>query len=47
MLLVPYTSWTKLKAWIIEECKMNGSCDEKISSWDRTLNNVDEIVSKK
>jgi hypothetical protein len=47
MILMPYTSWVKLKAWIIKECKVTGACDSRISSWDRTLETIDEMTKHK
>lgn len=47
MLLMPYTSWVKLKTWIIQECKITGTCNSEISSWDRTLDRIESIVIEK
>lgn len=47
MIQLPAGSWAKLKAFIIEICKKTNQCDKKISSWDRTIQNVDDQVQKK
>ena len=44
MLLVPASSWAKIKAFIIKTCKQHGNCDQAVSSWDRKLNSIDTKV---
>ena len=36
-LSVPASSWAKIKAFMIKECKRN-KCNVDISSWDRDIN---------
>lgn len=47
MLMMPATSWAKLKTYIITQCKRTGSCDKEITSWERTINSVDKAVENK
>jgi hypothetical protein len=43
MLLVPYSSWAEIKSFIIKICKQTGKCEQaEISSWDRTVERIDE-----
>lgn len=44
-LTLPASSWAELRAWIIKMCKKH-RCDAEISSWDRTLETVDQAVQK-
>lgn len=46
LLLMPWQSWVQLKAWIIAECKATGHCAE-ISSWDRTIQTIDQLTKGK
>jgi len=47
MLMMPASSWAKLKTWIITQCKRTKSCDKEISSWDRTIESVDSALEAK
>jgi len=47
MILVPYWSWSKLKKYIINQCKQTGTCDAAIASWDRTIESLDQVVKEK
>jgi hypothetical protein len=44
MIMMPATSWAKLKVWIIAQCKKTGACDKEIASWNRTIESVDETL---
>lgn len=46
MLLVPPESWAKIKAFVIKVCKKTGQCDKEISSWERTIQTIDEKIVK-
>lgn len=37
-LTVPASSWAKIKAFLIKQCKKTNQCDADINSWDRNLN---------
>lgn len=37
-LTVPASSWAKIKAFLIKQCKKSNQCDVEIDSWDRNLN---------
>lgn len=47
MLLMPASTWAAFKIWIIKLCKKTNKCDQEISSWDRTLENVDTQLNQK
>jgi len=47
MIQIPYFEYLRLKAWIVKECKTSGACDKRITSWDRTLEDVGNIVIQK
>jgi hypothetical protein len=47
MILVPTKSWVEMKTFVIKTCKNTGKCDAKISSWDRTINEVDAKIDEK
>lgn len=47
MLMMPASSWAKLKTWIITQCKRTKACDKEISSWNRTIETVDETLEVK
>lgn len=44
MVMVPYKSWTRLKTWMIQQCKHYQNCDQRIYSWDRT---IEEVIHSK
>lgn len=41
MIMVPPSSWAKIKSFIIEECKKNNRCSE-LSKWERTIDAIDK-----
>lgn len=45
MLRLPVSSWVQIKAFIIKMCK-RFKCNEDIASWDRTVENIDKIVTE-
>jgi hypothetical protein len=47
MVMMPATSWAKLKTYIIVQCKKTKLCDKEISSWDRTIKSVDTALEAK
>lgn len=47
MIQMPATSWVKIKSYIIKTCKKYDVCEKEISSWDRTLNNIDDGLNTK
>lgn len=47
MILLPASSWAKLKTYIITQCKRTGACDKEITSWERTINTVDKTLENK
>jgi hypothetical protein len=47
MILVPTESWVEMKTFVIKTCKNSGKCDSKISSWDRTIKEMDEKIDEK
>lgn len=47
MVQVPSDSWAEIKSFIIKKCKKGNDCNKHISSWDRTVNNVDSNLAKK
>lgn len=44
MVMVPPSSWVKIKAFIIEECKKNTKCSE-LSNWERSINQIDSSLN--
>jgi hypothetical protein len=47
MIQMTAQSWKKIKVYIITSCKKYGNCQDFISSWDRTLENIDKTVDNK
>ena len=48
MLQLPISTWVVLKAWIIKVCKKHKKmCEESISSWDRSIEYIDNAIEKK
>jgi len=41
MVLIPFDSWAKLKAYLIKNCKRT-NCDKYIKSWERKINRIDD-----
>lgn len=44
-LIVPASSWAKLKAYIINECKRTGHCKD-LATWERKISNFDGKMEK-
>lgn len=47
MIMMPASSWAKLKTYIIAQCKRTGACDKEITSWNRTIETIDKAVETK
>lgn len=47
MLMMPASSWAKIKTYIITQCKRTGQCDKEITSWERTIKTVDQALESK
>lgn len=47
MLMLPASSWAKLKVYIITQCKRTGTCDREIASWSRTIEAVDKAMEER
>ena len=47
MLLMPASTWTELKAYIVKACKRYGNCQKEISSWEKTVQIVDDQLKEK
>jgi hypothetical protein len=47
MIQLPISSWVKIKAYIIKMCKKYGQCDQEISSWDRKIEKIDNLIDRK
>jgi hypothetical protein len=47
MIMLPASSWTQLRSWIIKVCKKTGQCDEAVSSWDRTVETIDTELERR
>ena len=45
-LIVPASSWAKIKEFIIKSCKQSNKCDD-VASWDRTIGAIDTGLEKK
>lgn len=46
MIMLPPYSWGETKKFIILICKKNNQCSE-VTSWDRTVNRIDEKLGEK
>ncbi len=46
MIQMPPATWAAYKAYINKVCKKYGGCD-KVGSWDRTIQVIDEQLDKK
>lgn len=45
---IPYFDYVEIKTTIIMLCKKNKKlCDSNVSSWDRTLGNLDQVIIQK
>lgn len=48
MIQLPISTWVALKVWIIKVCKKHKKmCEKEISSWDRSIEYVDEQIENK
>jgi len=45
-LVLPASSWKKIKQFIIEVCTKTKKCNENLSGWDRTVKDIDGMVTK-
>lgn len=47
-LILPLESWIDIKKFIIKLCKQNqGMCDKEVSTWERSIQKVDENLMEK
>lgn len=47
-MIMPLESWVELKKFIIKLCKKNqGMCDKEVSTWQRSIQTVDENLESK
>lgn len=47
-MIMPLESWMDLKKFIIEICHQNENmCDEKVGSWERSIDSIDEAQKAK
>lgn len=44
---VPYQSWEKIKTFIIKNCKKSKKCKNEITTWDRSLTQIEEKLNEK
>jgi hypothetical protein len=47
LLLLPASSWVEIKKFIIEVCKKTKKCDSQVSSWERTVDVIDQQIDLK
>lgn len=47
MVQIPYFDYVEIRKWITIQCRQSGQCDSRISSWDRTLENLDKVIIQK
>lgn len=45
MIRLPVSSWVEIKSFIIKMCKKY-KCDKEISSWDKTVEKVDNMYER-
>lgn len=46
MIYMPTESWVELKKFIIKVCKKSNQCENKdVSSWERTVEKIDEKIA--
>lgn len=46
MIQMPASTWRDIKTYIIEVCKKTNQCDESVTNWQRTINNIDSSIDK-
>lgn len=46
MLLVPASSWAKIKAYIIKSCRQSNQCDESIGNWSGKVESIDSVLKR-
>lgn len=44
---IPFFDYAELKKYLIVNCKNNRQCDDRIASWDRTIQNMDEAIKER
>lgn len=42
---MPVETWKNLKAFVINVCKKYQNCDESVSSWERSIGELDQKVN--
>lgn len=47
MIMLPPDSWADIKKFIIKICKKTNECQKEVSSWDRSIKNIDEKLKEK
>lgn len=47
MIMLPPTTWEKIRGFIIKICKQSNQCQSEVSSWDRTVENIDKKVQER
>lgn len=47
MIQMPASSWVQIKTYLIKVCKKYNICEKEISSWDRTVENIDDGLNTK
>lgn len=47
MVLVPASSWSKIKIFIVQICKKTNMCDQSITNWERTVETIDAELDQK
>lgn len=47
MIQMPASSWVQIKSYLIKTCKKYNICEKEISSWDRTVETIDDNLNKK
>ena len=47
MIQMPASSWKEIKTFIIKMCKKYKTCQKEVTSWDRTIETLDENLDQK
>lgn len=47
MIMIPPQSWVDIKTFIIKICKKTKKCQQEVSSWDRSIQNIDNKLVEK
>lgn len=46
MILMPVSSWAKIKSFIIKICKKSNKCSgQSITNWERTVETIDQKIA--